>query len=46
MNLFFYKVKESTLANVTNMSNKYIIQNFILKTLLKKISLSVYKIDL
>lgn len=37
------KAKASNLAHVTNMPNKYIIQNFMFESLLKRISLSNYK---
>lgn len=37
------KAKASNLAHVTNIPNKYIIQNFMFESLLKRISLSNYK---
>ena len=37
------KAKVSNLANKTNISNKYLIQNFMFEALLKRISKSKYK---
>ena len=37
------KAKASNLAHATNIPNKYIIQNFMFESLLKRISLSNYK---
>ena len=37
------KAKASNLSKKTNIPNKYLIQNFMFETLLKRISMSIYK---